>query len=146
MLSTKRSQQLTSSLLEKDHSKNMVMVLDEVPNCLSGKTALREEWALLLHLQAHPATKNPNQIENINFPADIEGLWTYVYYSYSSDENKAVAHIKYGNQEIQTKTLPTTHQMTKLLRFILGGNDEKRYPGSMAYSHQLRSRRLMAHS
>lgn len=46
------------------------------------------------------ATNNPNQIENINFPADIEGLWTYVYYSYSSDENKAVAHIKYGNQEI----------------------------------------------
>lgn len=52
-----------------------------------------------------------------------------MYYSYSSDENKAVAHIKYGNQEIQTKTLPTTHQLTKFLRFILGGNDAKRYPG-----------------
>ena len=36
----------------------------------------------------------PNVISNINYP-DIEGLWTYVYYSYS--DSKAVGFIKYGN-------------------------------------------------
>lgn len=28
-------------------------------------------------------------IQNVNYPEDIEGLWTYVYYSYSVEENKA---------------------------------------------------------
>jgi hypothetical protein len=32
----------------------------------------------------------------MNYPADIEGLWTYVYYSYSLDDRKAVAFIKFG--------------------------------------------------
>jgi hypothetical protein len=28
------------------------------------------------------ANNNPNQILNVDYPADIEGLWTYVYYSH----------------------------------------------------------------
>ena len=42
------------------------------------------------------ATGNVNQIKNINYPDDIEGLWTYFYYSYSVSEKKAVALVKYG--------------------------------------------------
>ena len=66
---------------------------------------------------------------NIDYPADIEGVWTYVYYSYSADANKAVAFIKYGNDDIKTSVHVTTHTPTKYLRFILGGNDAGRYPG-----------------
>lgn len=68
-------------------------------------------------------------IQNINFPEDIEGVWTYVYYSYSADLNKAVAFIKYGEAAAQSAVHATTHPDTKFLRFVLGGNDEKRYPG-----------------
>lgn len=68
-------------------------------------------------------------VQNVNFPEDIEGLWTFVYYSYSADENKAVAFIKYGDGDIQSITHKTTHPAVKFLKFILGGNDNKRYPG-----------------
>lgn len=36
---------------------------------------------------------------NINYPADIEGLWTYIHYSYSFDLRKAVALVKYGDDK-----------------------------------------------
>lgn len=68
-------------------------------------------------------------IQNNNFPDDIEGLWTYIYYSYNAELNKAVGFIKYGSQDFQRVVHETTHPLTKYLRFILGGNDAKRYPG-----------------
>lgn len=43
-------------------------------------------------------------IKNIDYPADIEGVWTYVYYSYSTKENSAVAFIKYGDSEFLSIT------------------------------------------
>lgn len=36
-------------------------------------------------------------IQNVNYPEDIEGLWTYVYYSYSAEEGKAQGFIKFGD-------------------------------------------------
>ncbi|CAK56140.1 unnamed protein product (macronuclear) [Paramecium tetraurelia] len=59
----------------------------------------------------------------------IEGLWTYVYYSYSVEENKAQGFIKFGEENFKQITHQTTQPLTKYLRFIVGGNDEKRYPG-----------------
>lgn len=38
-----------------------------------------------------------NIVQNINYPVDIEGLWTYVYYSYSVKDKKAIAFIQYAN-------------------------------------------------
>lgn len=29
------------------------------------------------------AKKQPNVIANINYPEDLDGVWTYIYYSYS---------------------------------------------------------------
>ena len=29
---------------------------------------------------------NPNVVGSIKYPADIEGVWTYIYYSYSADD------------------------------------------------------------
>ena len=42
------------------------------------------------------------KIININFPADTEGLWTYIYYSYSDYKAKA------GNIEVASHVM--THQ------------------------------------
>ena len=37
---------------------------------------------------------NGNVNQNEEFNGDIEGLWTYLYYSYSVEKNKAIAYIK----------------------------------------------------
>lgn len=42
------------------------------------------------------AKKEPNAVQNVNYPADIDGLWTFVYYSYSAKEKKAIGFIKFG--------------------------------------------------
>jgi len=68
-------------------------------------------------------------VKNINYPADIEGLWTYFYYSYSVAEKKAVAFVKYGDGEPLSAEHSVTHNPTKYLRFLLGGKDQNRYPG-----------------
>lgn len=52
-----------------------------------------------------------------------------MYYSYSFDDNEAVGLIKYGNKDVETITHKTVHARTKYIRFILGGNDNERYPG-----------------
>ena len=60
---------------------------------------------------------------NNNFPEDIEGLWTYVYYSYSEQAKKAIGLIKYGKGEFNIINHDTIHEKTKYVKFILGGND-----------------------
>ena len=52
-----------------------------------------------------------------------------MYYSYSDDKNRAVGHIKFGNDDIQSIRHDVNHPETKYVRFILGGNDDGRYPG-----------------
>jgi hypothetical protein len=46
-------------------------------------------------------TGNANVNDNIAY-GDIEGVWTYVYYSYSRTESQAVAFLKYSGKELQT--------------------------------------------
>lgn len=41
-------------------------------------------------------TNNPNVYKPIPF-GDIEGVWTYIYFSYSDKKKLAVGHIKYGD-------------------------------------------------
>jgi len=72
---------------------------------------------------------NVNVIQNIDYPADIEGVWTYIYYSYSDDKSRALGFIKYGNADFKSIRHDVTHPNTKFVRFVLGGNDEGRYPG-----------------
>jgi hypothetical protein len=60
---------------------------------------------------------------------DIEGVWTYVYYSYSVTLKRAVAFIKYATDEAKRIQFDVTHPPTNYLRFILGGKDQDRYPG-----------------
>jgi hypothetical protein len=37
--------------------------------------------------------------QNVDYPKDIEGLWTYIYYSYSAEANKAIGFIKFGEDK-----------------------------------------------
>jgi hypothetical protein len=39
--------------------------------------------------------------QNVNYPDDIEGLWTYLYYSYSVNVKRCVGFIKYGTADVQ---------------------------------------------
>ena len=39
--------------------------------------------------------------KNIGYPDDIEGLWTFHYFSYSKTQNRAVAFWKYADGAIQ---------------------------------------------
>jgi hypothetical protein len=73
-------------------------------------------------------TKNPNLHQNIKY-GDIEGVWTYVYQSYSSRVKKVVAMLKYAGQNIERVEMNAVHPVPKFLRYILGGVDLKIYPG-----------------
>ena len=67
-------------------------------------------------------TKNPNIFKPIPYE-DIEGVWTYVYFSYSGKLNQAVGFIKYGDGEVKKVDFQVTIAQPTFLRFILGGND-----------------------
>lgn len=51
---------------------------------------------------------NPNVVQNLNFPEDIEGLWTFLYYSYSLPDTKAVAFVKFGDAAVRKLDFPNT--------------------------------------
>lgn len=59
----------------------------------------------------------------------MDGVWTYIYYSYSSEKKKAVAYIKFGENDFKKVEHEVTHPTTKFVRFTVGGTDDKRYPG-----------------
>lgn len=44
-------------------------------------------------------TTNPNVIKTVNYPGDIEGLWTFIYYAYDVDTKKAVGFMKFGSED-----------------------------------------------
>lgn len=52
-------------------------------------------------------TSNPNVSANIKY-TDIEGVWTYIHYSYSPKEKKAVGFL-YANKKTETITIPAEH-------------------------------------
>ena len=54
--------------------------------------------------------KYANIVKNIDHPADIEGLWTFVYFSHNLYKKESVAIIKFGNDKMQSQTIPAIHQ------------------------------------
>jgi hypothetical protein len=50
-----------------------------------------------------------------------EGIWTFLYFSYSLDEQLAVAMLKFdGYDEVQYATMKCNHGKVNFLRFTLG--------------------------
>lgn len=74
------------------------------------------------------ASKNPNV--NKNLPTgDIEGLWTYLYFSYSGRLKKAVGLAKFGaSGKVAQVTMDVTHDIPTYLRLVVGGKQFS-YPG-----------------
>jgi len=69
-------------------------------------------------------------VQNINYPEDIDGLWTYIYYSYSAENKKAVAFILFGDDDTPKKAVSEVfNPPSKYLKFTIGGTDQNRYPG-----------------
>jgi len=54
-------------------------------------------------------------------------VWTYVYFSYSANQRRAVAFIKYADAPPIRTQIDATNPETTYLRFSLGGNDNQRY-------------------
>lgn len=50
------------------------------------------------HFTTYSLPNKNNLVANINY-GDIEGLWTFIYYSYDLHEQKAVGLIKYDNDD-----------------------------------------------
>jgi hypothetical protein len=72
---------------------------------------------------------NPNYTVNADYPEDIEGLWTYVYYSHGKQAKKSVGFIQYGNQGKPTRIQHAVqHPLVTYLKFILAGKHLS-YPG-----------------
>lgn len=57
---------------------------------------------------------------------DIEGVWTFIYFSYK--EGRAVAFTQFGNDDPRRSTLSATNPEVAFLRFTLGGKHLD-YPG-----------------
>lgn len=74
------------------------------------------------------ASKNPNVNKMIN-TGDIEGIWTYIYYSYSLRVKKATAFLKIGpSGKVQSQSMEVTHTVPTYLNLIMGGK-QFNYPG-----------------
>jgi len=43
------------------------------------------------------ADGNPNYTQNVNYPDDIEGVWTFLYYSHSKVYKRSVGFIKFAD-------------------------------------------------
>lgn len=53
------------------------------------------------YITCNTQNNNPNQLQNINFPGDIEGLWTYIYYSHGKQAGRSVGFAQYGSGQPQ---------------------------------------------
>lgn len=71
---------------------------------------------------------NGNVQDKVDF-GDVEGVWTYVYFSYSSTEQQAVSWVKYQREEAVSLSFKVKHEVPSYLRFILGGQEGDQYPG-----------------
>jgi hypothetical protein len=61
---------------------------------------------------------------------DIEGVWTYVYFSYSAPKRAATAFLKYADSErIFSLNFDATHPVPTYFRFVMGGTDLSQYVG-----------------
>jgi hypothetical protein len=71
---------------------------------------------------------NPNVYKQSAFE-DIEGLWTYTYFSYSHNLNKAVGFIGFAGSDAVKVEFAVKHNIPEYLRLILGGHELEIYPG-----------------
>ncbi|CAK86297.1 unnamed protein product (macronuclear) [Paramecium tetraurelia] len=75
------------------------------------------------------ANSNSNIANKVNYPEDFDGIWTYIYYSYSAEQKKAFEFIKFGSGDFQTVTYEVQNPSTNSVRFTVGGKDNNRYSG-----------------
>ena len=74
-------------------------------------------------------SKEANVNDEIQFPNnDIEGEWNYLYFSFSAKESQAVAWVVFGHHPKHLE-FKIGHQIPTKLRLILGGTDNRNYPG-----------------
>lgn len=73
-------------------------------------------------------TNEPNVRGDLKFPEDIEGVWTYLYFSYSAKESKGVGFLVF-DEEVKQIDFNVGHNIPAQLRLILAGTDNGNYLG-----------------
>ena len=74
--------------------------------------------------------------KELKSPLDVDGIWSFIYYSYSVKEKKATAFVRFLTSDpllsaYQTHTFTdVTHPLTKLVRLNIGGT----LVGNVAYN------------
>jgi hypothetical protein len=60
---------------------------------------------------------------------DIEGVWTFVHFSYSERKRKAVGYLRFGHRgELKSVSFNVAHlPMDTYAKFILGGAHVKKW-------------------
>jgi hypothetical protein len=51
----------------------------------------------------------------------IEGVWTFVYFSYSKNAKKAVGYLKIGGLDMTRVEIEANHKSVFYLQFMFGG-------------------------
>lgn len=62
-----------------------------------------------------------NAWRNLAHPADIEGVWTFIYHSHSLDQKETTAFVRFGDSKIEKIVVPATHPVPTYLKFYLSG-------------------------
>ena len=63
-----------------------------------------------------------NLDKNMNYPDDIEGVWSFIYFSHHLDKGLSVGMIKIGSGKIAKQIINAKHTVPNYLKFYIGGN------------------------
>lgn len=66
---------------------------------------------------------------NAKHPVDYEGLWTFIYQSYSLNDKNCIFFIKFGDEKLIKGVMAAEHTTPAYLKFYIGGNDSGDYTG-----------------
>lgn len=62
-----------------------------------------------------------NDWQNLDFIGDQEGLWTFIWYSHSLDENQSIGFVKQGGEALKKVVFKAKHSLSGYLQFLLAG-------------------------
>lgn len=79
-----------------------------------------------LFITADQRSGDPNVNKQVPF-GDIEGVWTFIYFSYSADQQRSVSFLKYADDQPIRTQFDVINPPTTYLKFVLGGSDNGRY-------------------
>lgn len=87
-----------------------------------------------LHFSTYDSESNSGDVFETAPYKDIEGLWGYVYFSYSGAQKKAVGIVQFEGQQPEVVEINAVHLPAQFIKFKIGGSDNgvKSFQGEFA--------------